>query len=220
MTLQLREGGYYLDGVARVIGPMELFQPQGYTWISRNPADGQRTYTDNGVFFIGGLPNNSDLIQECTPDGTPIMEKAMTPKYDEAKVDELLAAIEEWRIHDLSDRQPKTGERFVLAFEALRPKPVKFHTMPTWEEFAGDCQKHQVSEHLWIFRKHYNELREATASDKPLVHIPAGSEWRKEDLNDLLNEYSRKIGSSDYSGTIAVIDVIKAKLESKCGKTE
>jgi hypothetical protein len=220
MTLQLKEGGYYLDKEGDVVGPLQKHRGHAiYCWIGiyRNGNNG--LFTDKGSFSKVGV-SAADLIQECTPDGTPIQEKAMT-KYDETKVDALIEAvlagekaIEEGKADVIYFDK---WERMKKAADALRPKPAKFHTMPTWEEFikGKNATNYMISLETLpkcstsISKTDYNALREAQASEKPLVHIPAGSDWSDDDLAKLWD------GNIGQSFCRPMIDRIKAKLESQ-----
>jgi hypothetical protein len=221
MTLQLRVGGYYRSLAGDVLGPMIAFNREPYAFA----VYGGGSWTDQGFYLGNKDPSRMDLITECTPDGTPIQEKPM-PKYDEKLVDELLSDIEGIRRgFNLNGDNYAVNSMFEKA-SALRPKPTKFHVMPTWEEFVVDKtirqKTHDTVLHVYFYdgyktieKADYNALREATASEKPLVHIPAGDKWEEDDLRDVFNEYVRKSGRGEFAGTIAVVDAIKAKLESK-----
>ena len=114
----------------------------------------------------------------------------MTQKYDEAKVDEFLAALSPLVI-DHKNANHEHVARYVKALDALL---------------------------IRVKENDYNALREATASDKSLVHIPAGNMWSENDLTDLVQVHKNAIETHQYTGLYAfrpVIDAIKAKLESK-----
>jgi hypothetical protein len=210
MTLQLREGGYYLDNEGVMFGPAQKSRRYKNSWRIEG------VDYSNGPYAIASLI----LQTECTPDGTPIQEKAMT-KYDETKVDALIEAvlagekaIEEGKADVIYFDK---WERMKKAADALRPKPAKFHTMPTWEEFikGKNATNYMISLETLpkcstsISKTDYNALREAQASEKPLVHIPAGSDWSDDDLAKLWD------GNIGQSFCRPMIDRIKAKLESQ-----
>jgi hypothetical protein len=140
----------------------------------------------------------------------------MNSKYDDAKVEALLNLLGK----DFTIFSVELSE----AIAALRPKPTKFYIMPTWDDFCvgkqvvegGEIVAFMTTDSIGVSfgGSIYNAIREITASDKPLVHIPAGSEWNNDDLRQI--SYSTPdSANAAWSGIRAFVDAIKAKLESK-----
>ena len=128
----------------------------------------------------------------------------MTQTYDPAKVDALLNSL------DGLDRG--LPSHVLSAIADLRPKPAKFPVMPEWETLVHPNTKADVvlvnDDRDVVYKSIYNALRELTATDKPMVHIPAGKDWSFEDTSDLV---SRCGELSPQFRTL--IDAIKSKLE-------
>jgi hypothetical protein len=139
-------------------------------------------------------------------------------KYDGKLVDELLGAIDAANMNG-------TNSRVDCAIKALKPKPAKFYVLPTWGDFVmANCATsipnavasffmdgYEVSHHV------YHAIREATAPEKPMVHIPAGDMWSEDDLREIVDVHVAAINRTGdfWVGRRAIIDFIKAKLEPK-----
>ena len=133
----------------------------------------------------------------------------MTQTYDPAKVDALLNSL------DGLDRGLPSD--VLSAIAALRPKPAKFYVMPEWETLVHPNTKADVvlvnDDRDVVYKSIYNALRELTATDKPMVHIPASDDWDQREINALNNVW---VGERRYNTNAdwrAIIDHIKAKLE-------
>jgi hypothetical protein len=137
-------------------------------------------------------------------------------KYDDKLVDELLSQLEGY--------EASLTHGAIEAIKSLKPKPAKFYVLPEWEEF---CKGKTIDSYCqrvlgcgfngeYITVKQYNAIREATATDKPMVRIPKGSEWSPDDLSALAAILTENYSYSPrWQGWRAVIDAIKAKLEPK-----
>ena len=130
--------------------------------------------------------------------------------YDKDKVDALLDQIAEWKNVRILN-YPEVRRIFDIAAD-LRPKPAKFYVMPEWETLVYPNTKADVvlvnDDRDVVYKSIYNALRNLTATDKPMVHIPAGKDWSFEDTSDLV---SRCGELSPQFRTL--IDAIKEKLE-------
>jgi len=134
-------------------------------------------------------------------------------KYDEKLVDELLNLVEQCKATSIANNP--VFNVLVRYAEDLKPKPAKFYVIPEWDGLAnGPIQKHTwsvlVSRAATLFEDKalWDAIREATATDKPMVHIPSGKDWCDENIATLRYCFTE-------NEIPKLIDSIKAMLEPK-----